>query len=74
MMQLDQQSRWQSWMRMLAVNVQSVPESASLVGPTESPLHHDQLVLGLSHVRQRHRLITGHSEITEASFRSSPTR
>lgn len=29
MMQLDQQSRWQSWMRMLAVDIQSVPESAS---------------------------------------------
>jgi hypothetical protein len=29
MMQLDQQSRWQSWMRMLAVDIRSVPESAS---------------------------------------------
>jgi hypothetical protein len=36
MMQLNQQSRWQSWMRMLAVHIQSVPESASLIGPTGS--------------------------------------
>jgi hypothetical protein len=35
-MQLDQQSRWQSWMRMLAVDIQSVPESASLIGFTGS--------------------------------------
>ena len=36
MMQLDQQSRWQSWMRMLAVDIQSVPGSASSIGFTGS--------------------------------------
>ena len=36
MMQLDQQSRWQSWMRMLAVDIRSLPESASLIGSTGS--------------------------------------
>jgi hypothetical protein len=35
-MQLDQQSRWQSWMRMLAVDIQSAPESASLIGSAGS--------------------------------------
>jgi hypothetical protein len=35
-MQLDQQSRWQSWMRMLAVDIQSVTGSASWIGSTES--------------------------------------
>jgi hypothetical protein len=34
--QLDQQSRWQSWMRMLAVEFQSVPGSASSIGSTGS--------------------------------------
>jgi hypothetical protein len=28
MLQLDLESRWQSWMRMLAVDIQSVHESA----------------------------------------------
>ncbi len=36
MMQLDQQSRWQSWMRMLAVDIQSVPGSASSIGSAGS--------------------------------------
>ncbi len=36
MTQLNQQSRWQSWMRMLSVYIQSVPESASLIGPAGS--------------------------------------
>jgi hypothetical protein len=35
-MQLDHQSKWQSWMRMLAVDIQSAPESASLIGATGS--------------------------------------
>jgi hypothetical protein len=32
MMQLNQQSRWQSWMRMLAEDIQSVHESAPSTG------------------------------------------
>ncbi len=36
MIQLDQQSRWQSWMRVLAVDIHSVPESDSLIGFTGS--------------------------------------
>jgi hypothetical protein len=32
MMQLDLESRWQSWMRMLAVDIQSVHESALPTG------------------------------------------
>jgi hypothetical protein len=109
MMQLDQQSRWQSWMRMLAVDIQSLPESASLIGSTDRvfPLAingwngqpvpglapaakqagtyigrlirakiegRSAPVPGLSHVSSGIRLITGHSAITEASFRSFLTR
>jgi hypothetical protein len=35
-MQLGQQSRWQSWMRMLAVDIQSIPGCASSIGFTGS--------------------------------------
>jgi hypothetical protein len=38
-MQLDQKSRWQTWMRMLAVDIQSVPGSASSIGPTGSGVY-----------------------------------
>jgi hypothetical protein len=34
MMQLDQQSRWQSWLRMLAVDIRPVHESPRSTGPT----------------------------------------
>jgi hypothetical protein len=32
MMQLDLESRWQSWMRMIALDIQSVHESAPSTG------------------------------------------
>jgi hypothetical protein len=32
MMQLDQQSRWQSWMRMLALDIRPMHESATSAG------------------------------------------
>jgi hypothetical protein len=35
MMQLDRQSRWQSWMRMLAVGMRSVDEPARSIGSTK---------------------------------------
>jgi len=33
---LDQQSRWQSWMRILAVTIQSAPQSAPSIGSAGS--------------------------------------
>ena len=36
MMHLDQQSRWRSWMRILAVTIQSAPASAPLIGSVGS--------------------------------------
>jgi hypothetical protein len=35
MMQLDQQSRWQSWMRMLAVGIRAVDEPARSIDFTK---------------------------------------
>ena len=32
MMQLDRQSRWQSWMRMLAVGIRTVDEPTRSIG------------------------------------------
>ena len=35
MMQLDRQSRWQSWMRMLVVGIRAVDEPARSIGFTK---------------------------------------
>ncbi len=39
MMQLDQQSRWQSWMRMLAVGIRPAQESARSWVPRSGVSH-----------------------------------
>lgn len=62
MMQFDRQSRWQSWMRMLAVGIRAVDEPAQsigftkksgairpMMGPLPSPLNATPLNVGRTH-------------------------